>query len=315
MSRKPQTAEDWLEFLQAFNRDLLERIDSAYIGRLRESGQTFEAALARYGVTDQVLQSGWLGYAPATDDQLARLESRLGKPLPPSYRALLRASNGFRMPQMNIPRLRPADEVQWLRAENQPLIDLFKPAEDMSNMIQISDQELSGSAINLLNPSIVSADGEWEAVRFAHWIPGCTKYASLWELMRFDYTFSVVWCDRGDGALGRSERIDALSTKLPMLLAQFDRLMRVVREDPWFEGPPWRDTFLGILQIARARVVAIINEGYSAPVAFDHLRTLFDDFRANAFERQRGAPDPARQHGWSRAMGLLAWFLNGRQAL
>jgi hypothetical protein len=95
-----------------------------------------------------------------------------------------------------------------------------------------------------------------------------------------------------------------------------------VRDDPWLEGPTWRNTVLEILQVARARVVAIADGGYSASVAFHHLQTLLETFRANAFARQTVAapggrypapPDPARQHGWSRAMSLIAWFLNGRQ--
>jgi hypothetical protein len=34
-----------------------------------------------------VLRSGWLGYAGATEQQLSDAEARLGRTLPPSYRA------------------------------------------------------------------------------------------------------------------------------------------------------------------------------------------------------------------------------------
>jgi hypothetical protein len=27
-------------------------------------------------------------------------------------------------------------------------------------------------------------DGEWEALYFAHWIPGAERYSSFWELMQ-----------------------------------------------------------------------------------------------------------------------------------
>jgi hypothetical protein len=36
----------------------------------------------------------------------------------------------------------------------------------------------------LLNPNIVTPDGEWEALYFAHWIPGADRYPSFWELMQ-----------------------------------------------------------------------------------------------------------------------------------
>jgi hypothetical protein len=35
----------------------------------------------------------------------------------------------------------------------------------------------------LLNPEVVSDDGEWEAWFFAAWLPGATRYRSFWDLM------------------------------------------------------------------------------------------------------------------------------------
>ena len=53
--------------------------------------------IIEYGeLPSEVIASGWLGYPGATDDEIARAEARLGAPLPPSYRAFLRVSNGWR---------------------------------------------------------------------------------------------------------------------------------------------------------------------------------------------------------------------------
>ena len=39
----------------------------------------------------------------------------------------------------------------------------------------------------LLNPMVVTPEGEWEAWMFAHWLPGARRYRSFWELMGGEY--------------------------------------------------------------------------------------------------------------------------------
>jgi HEAT repeat protein len=43
------------------------------------------------------------------------------------------------------------------------------------------------SIIYLLNPQVVASDGEWEAWRFAHWIPGAERFPSFELLMRSEH--------------------------------------------------------------------------------------------------------------------------------
>src|SRR5262249_49675523 len=45
---------------------------------------------------DTIIQSGWLGFTGASEEELAATEHRLGQPLPPSYREFLRLTNGWR---------------------------------------------------------------------------------------------------------------------------------------------------------------------------------------------------------------------------
>src|SRR3954451_19134731 len=70
----------------------------------------------------------WLGYAPATDDEIADLERRLCLLLPPSYDAFLRTSNGWRRTTSFIGRIRPAAEVNWFRIENESWADIYAEA-------------------------------------------------------------------------------------------------------------------------------------------------------------------------------------------
>lgn len=71
---------DWESFLQQWSQAILVSLNDDEKQRLPQ----------------QVLDSGWLGYPPATEEQIVRAESRLGVRLPPSYREFLKVTNGWR---------------------------------------------------------------------------------------------------------------------------------------------------------------------------------------------------------------------------
>ena len=48
----------------------------------------------------------------------------------------------------------------------------------------MSARETIGTAMYLLNPQVTSADGEWEAFFFAHWVPGVRRFPSFGALMQ-----------------------------------------------------------------------------------------------------------------------------------
>jgi SMI1 / KNR4 family (SUKH-1) len=157
-----------------------------------------------------VIEAGWLGFPAASETEIEALETRLNKPLPPSYRAFLMTSNGFRQPDMLVPRIYSVHEVGWLRDIDprvlEPIPDPFYaplPVSDedyfvygdeqatfnmrdeyVPSTLRISEREESGSAMYLLNPEIVTEDGEWEAWMMAHWLPGAHRYRSFWDLMQ-----------------------------------------------------------------------------------------------------------------------------------
>src|SRR5947209_3581171 len=65
----------------------------------------------------------YLGFPPAKASTIAALESRLGIPLPPSYRSFLQATDGFRVISPFTYHLRSAADVDWFRVENQGHIE------------------------------------------------------------------------------------------------------------------------------------------------------------------------------------------------
>jgi hypothetical protein len=187
------TDYDWEPWLREWSRTLLERVDPSN-----------PASYPDEDLTPEMVASGWLGAPGAGESRLAALEARLGVTLPPSYRSFLGASNGFLQPGVLVPRLLPAEEVDWFRSAHQDVIaawnvgttlGLGRAAADpeafehyLPTALQVSDLERAGTAVYLLNPKVVDTSGEWEAFYFAHWIPGVNRYPSFRALMEDERT-------------------------------------------------------------------------------------------------------------------------------
>lgn len=181
---------EWKSFLTEYSRELLtnEKIRN----RLRP----------------EVVESGWLGYKPATEEEIVAAEARLGVRFPPSDRAFLHVTDGWRYMNTFVHRMWPTPGIAWFRQRNQEWIDAYvEPAKDdprlpddkylvygkaqdvsairpeyLPKALEISDT--GDEAIILLNPEIVTPEGEWEAWFFANWLPGASRYRSFAELMQ-----------------------------------------------------------------------------------------------------------------------------------
>lgn len=71
---------DWKSFLLCWSQIILESMNDEEKQQLPQ----------------EVLDSGWFGYPGATDEQIAKVEARLQRRLPPSYREFLKVTNGWR---------------------------------------------------------------------------------------------------------------------------------------------------------------------------------------------------------------------------
>ena len=90
---------DWEKFLKRWSQELLESLGSD-----------------RHTLPSDVIASGWLGYPGATEADIAQAETRLGAKLPPSYRAFLKVTNGWRQTTPFISRLWSTQEIDWFTA-------------------------------------------------------------------------------------------------------------------------------------------------------------------------------------------------------
>ena len=163
-----------------------------------------------------VRKNRWLGYKPATDKQIAALQKRLGYSLPPSLCAFLKTSNGWRRTSSFILRIRSVTKIQWLEVEDPQFLDIWDEFEEtcfgkyggisrkeyfsytpkasevfdknhFKTSLLLSDPVIGDSSMYLLNPMIVTEDGEWEAWFYAHWIPGVKRYPSFSHLILEEY--------------------------------------------------------------------------------------------------------------------------------
>ena len=133
---------DWRSFLHQFSRDMLADPDIA--GRQPQA----------------VIDSAWLGYEGASEEQIRAAETRLGVSFPPSYRQFLETSNGWRDVGAFIYKLWSTADIDWFAATNQQWIDAYTtpyeglpPITDAEYLVYGDGQDSTGL------PSRIPTDG------------------------------------------------------------------------------------------------------------------------------------------------------------
>ena len=76
-----------------------------------------------------------------------------------------------------------SDEKYLVYGEEQEQ-DIMR-VEYLQTALEISDT--GDAAILLLNPQILTMEGEWEAWFFASWLPGAKRYPSFWDMMQSEH--------------------------------------------------------------------------------------------------------------------------------
>lgn len=181
---------EWVSLLQQWNEDILNSSDAAYL-------------------PEEVLRTGWLGFPPATEEEIQAAEARLGVRLPDSYREFLKVTNGWRMTSPFIDRVWGTEEIEWLAMQRRYILDpirrygdeeipdseYFLYGEWRPGPLRLEDLERSlevgfGSDVDqyLLLPAVTTEEGECDA--FAVYPKGGevrVRYRSFWDLMVGEY--------------------------------------------------------------------------------------------------------------------------------
>lgn len=193
---------DWEKFLRRWNQEIIESI-APNLSMLNSA-------------------SDWLGYPGATENQIIQAEARLGIALPASYRSFLKVSNGWQRTTPFISKLWSTQEINWFSVRHQDWIDEWLknpkyltgesyngnlspssiPNEDyftygseqdcskirveyLQRTLEISQRR--EGAIYLLNPQVLTGNGEWEAWFLGDWLPGADRYCSFQDMMQAEY--------------------------------------------------------------------------------------------------------------------------------
>lgn len=182
----------WQAFLRDWDvqaRDLMQRLP-----------ESNDPATEEFNVRATLLQEG------ATDENLAAGARALGMTLPESLQRFYRASNGLIVPVLDAEHARivGAEHLAFLR-DNEPWIILDREADrfDMpdeqyrrygraQNPLAIPSKYFRGlvqlcpmvdSAVLVLNPQVVTAEGEWEAWRMSFEAPGTIRFPTFEAMM------------------------------------------------------------------------------------------------------------------------------------
>ncbi len=189
----PAPSVDYPERIEAWTKAALAQGEFADLIYL---GEPHSPQLAALFARETVSTNG------SSATQIATLETRLGKSLPPSYKAFLLASDGLLVVDQCF-NLLPATDVRWFAQDNQSWIDAwhddgeevdddryFTYGDDqdcvwlrnryLQTALQISDT--SDGDVVLLNPEVKFGD-EWEAWLFGNKLPGAIRYRSFAELI------------------------------------------------------------------------------------------------------------------------------------
>lgn len=126
----------------------------------------------------------WLGCGPASGERIAAVEERLGHRLPPSYRAFLEVTDGWRHAGGFVHRLAGSGEAR--RHEDALGLSEYYGEGELEGMwaraLQL-DVESDMTTV-LLDPLAVGEDGEWAVYCHKSWAHSApTRYGSFREFM------------------------------------------------------------------------------------------------------------------------------------
>ncbi|WP_410604756.1 SMI1/KNR4 family protein [Amycolatopsis sp. lyj-90] len=157
---------DWHGFLRSYSAEFL---DSEFLHELESEGRD------KYFVSEVQRSSGWLGYEPATEEEIATTEKRIGTRLPPTYRNFLLASNGWSTISYAVD-LRKVDDIGWFADLEPNIMKTWSELEHFADHIEllkqcllISDDNGGSGQYLLLHASSAGDNADWDAYE---WWPG-----------------------------------------------------------------------------------------------------------------------------------------------
>jgi hypothetical protein len=132
-------------------------------------------------VTPQMRASGWIGAPPASAADIATVQARLERSLPPSYRAFLAITDGWPVLSFDFGRVRPVAELDWVANTSPGLYEVvcadhgYEWPPDSDDGPPLMNRALllgTGPDDFLYDTGRIDADGEWATTCWTSWYPG-----------------------------------------------------------------------------------------------------------------------------------------------
>ncbi len=284
---------DWKPFLETWSAELVK-----------------PPYAEEYALSPELIRSGWLGYAGASEVQIEAAETRLGTRLPPSYRSFLQVTNGWRYTGTFIEKFWNTEEVDWFRVRNREWIDIqsqfpdasgdtddaFPPVAHLQAALEIT--EVFDSTVCLLNPLMVGPDGEWQAIFMASWIPGAYRYPSFWALMQHEYQSFRDLNAREQKRFRPAENIETLPRKMDGLIELLREEAAVIQQSPASQTTGFQQAYfagwLDALDDAIARVAHTIDRNLDPNALMNALLALAGDLERESMELNQKMQQSAR---------------------
>jgi len=184
----------WQDFLEHYSAKLIEHSSELW-----------------NPIPAEAFESKWLGFPPATDEEILRAEKRLNIDLSPSLRTFYLVTNGWRDTGLFIHNILPVHEIDWLKIRDPQLYQIADDAEketgpfkhDPNNQRLHEYQKDQGTWVKrslilnsegdaswwLLDPKRLNQSNDWAGGSWASWNPGMEWTAeSFAELMQAELT-------------------------------------------------------------------------------------------------------------------------------
>ncbi|MFJ1939065.1 SMI1/KNR4 family protein [Kitasatospora sp. NPDC088160] len=223
---------DWRSFLTRWSEEWADAYDAPDELRSAEDEGAWRAR--------------WLGFETASAERIAAAEKRLGCQLPPSYRAFLSVTDGWRHAGGFIYRLAGTGQARW-HEDGHGLSEYYHDGEldGMWERALQLDVESDMTTV-LLDPLDTDEDGEWAVychTSWAHCPP--TRYSSFQEFMLAQYQefhrLAANHADREGRAFANdtTRRLDALveTGRLDALSGAYERAAVTLTEAAGFGRP------------------------------------------------------------------------------
>lgn len=314
---------DWKAFLTRWSEEFL-------------SSEEFDL----HDLSPEAVQSGWLGLPPASKGQIDAAEARLGVKLPPSYRAFVSVSNGWRyLANPYVKGLRPVEEIEYFPVRMQDMIDamqIFLDGTSLQELYGFTDGEMKATielsesfeGTILLNPHVVTPDGEME-VWFFETEAGVERFPSFWAMMQDDFKLFLSFKEHDSRQLKSGKQSETVTEGVPGLIAELEEKAaqwRGVQRTHPMDG--YNSGILSVMEETLEALHRMQTNPTDPQALLDQIRSLTESMEQTwnkSWPKQQGLaamftgladPDKTiyeggRTEGMRETIAILRWFLNG----